>query len=378
MGVFYGIFIAILAIFFILIIRSVTTFFHEMGHALFALLFTKDKVTVYIGSYGDIKNALRIAISRFEIFFKLNILDWKVGMCTYKFNGQIWKSILITIAGPIASILVAYITFLFMNASEVNENIKFFYFIFMASALIDLMVNLYPAKNPFVMHDGTIMHSDGQQIAKLFSRSRSAHNINEFEHLYHTSQYDTLVQQGVKIIEEENPSRDIYHLVASSLIQLGEFDDAYLCYQKLDAAHKFELRDKFLIGDLCLEMGKNEEAIKWIDQYLFINFHDSKALTIRAKAKSRLTYYEDAITDFSTAIANDSLNDEAYIHRALSLIKLNEIAHAKSDIMTAKKLESKDPWFFFVDGKLLEIDGKRAQALESFKSLKSLVLNIME
>lgn len=44
-GITTGLFIIPAALF----ARSITTFFHELGHAIPALLFTEEKVTVYVG-----------------------------------------------------------------------------------------------------------------------------------------------------------------------------------------------------------------------------------------------------------------------------------------------------------------------------------------
>jgi len=46
----------------VLLTRPLTVIFHELGHAIPAILLTKEKVTVYIGSYGDPKKSLRIKI----------------------------------------------------------------------------------------------------------------------------------------------------------------------------------------------------------------------------------------------------------------------------------------------------------------------------
>ena len=57
---FEGILIILLFIGVALISRSVTTFVHEMGHAIPSLFFTKEEVIVCVGSYGDVSHSLRI------------------------------------------------------------------------------------------------------------------------------------------------------------------------------------------------------------------------------------------------------------------------------------------------------------------------------
>ena len=70
MGILTGILFALVAILVIILIKQSTTFFHEMGHAIPALIFTKKSVTVYIGSYGDISKTTQFKLGRLTIYFK--------------------------------------------------------------------------------------------------------------------------------------------------------------------------------------------------------------------------------------------------------------------------------------------------------------------
>ena len=58
MQLIFGILIALFGLALIIVIKLSTTFFHEMGHAIPALIFTKKPVSVYVGSYGDISLSL--------------------------------------------------------------------------------------------------------------------------------------------------------------------------------------------------------------------------------------------------------------------------------------------------------------------------------
>jgi hypothetical protein len=51
----------------------VTVTLHELGHAIPALLMTKDEVTIYIGSIGSPYNSFHLAIGRLEFYCKYRI-----------------------------------------------------------------------------------------------------------------------------------------------------------------------------------------------------------------------------------------------------------------------------------------------------------------
>ncbi|MCH8904747.1 MAG: hypothetical protein IIA45_12645, partial [Bacteroidetes bacterium] len=93
-------------VFFILVIaiilRPFTVLFHELGHGITALLLTKEKVTLYIGSYGDPKNSFKFSLGRLEFFIKYFSVLWEIGLCVHQSkNIPLNRQILITLFGPI-------------------------------------------------------------------------------------------------------------------------------------------------------------------------------------------------------------------------------------------------------------------------------------
>ena len=59
----------------------VTVTLHELGHAIPALLMTRDEVTIYIGSIGSPYNSFHLTTGRLEIYCKYNPLLWYKGCC---------------------------------------------------------------------------------------------------------------------------------------------------------------------------------------------------------------------------------------------------------------------------------------------------------
>jgi hypothetical protein len=65
----------------VLITRPVTVLLHELGHAIPAILLTRQKVTIYIGSHGDPKKSLKFKLGLLEGYFRYNPFDWNRGLC---------------------------------------------------------------------------------------------------------------------------------------------------------------------------------------------------------------------------------------------------------------------------------------------------------
>jgi len=92
METIFGILLAIGWIIGFVLARILTTFIHEMGHALPSLAFTNEEVQIHIGSYGDEENSSHFTIGRLKTFFKFDFLHWNIGLCKHKAITDFWKN----------------------------------------------------------------------------------------------------------------------------------------------------------------------------------------------------------------------------------------------------------------------------------------------
>ncbi|SEO00261.1 hypothetical protein SAMN05216436_12835 [bacterium A37T11] len=61
--------------------RALTVVIHELGHAVPAIFLTKEKVAIYIGSFGDPNKSLHVNIGLLEVWFKYSPFLWGRGLC---------------------------------------------------------------------------------------------------------------------------------------------------------------------------------------------------------------------------------------------------------------------------------------------------------
>lgn len=110
-----------------LIARPFTVLFHELGHAIPVILLTKQKATIYIGSYGDPKSSIKINFGLLTIYFRYNPLAWRLGLCVPSAKSvSINRQIVYTLAGPIASLIIATIVCYFTFAYDFHGFLKSF------------------------------------------------------------------------------------------------------------------------------------------------------------------------------------------------------------------------------------------------------------
>src|SRR5579859_2563186 len=92
----------------LLITRPFTVLFHELGHAIPAILLSKEKVTIYVGSYGDPAKSFRVNIGLLEVWFRYNPFKWRSGLTIPSAKGiSLDKKIIYTLMGPVASFAIA-------------------------------------------------------------------------------------------------------------------------------------------------------------------------------------------------------------------------------------------------------------------------------
>jgi hypothetical protein len=77
---YYPVFLLIVAAIF-LITRMLTVLLHELGHGISAILLTRQKMTLYAGSYRATKGCLKINMGLLAICIRYNPFTLTHGLC---------------------------------------------------------------------------------------------------------------------------------------------------------------------------------------------------------------------------------------------------------------------------------------------------------
>ena len=373
MGILTGILIAIGSIIGVALIKISTTFFHEMGHAIPALLFTTKPVKVYIGSYGDISKTTQFEIGRLTIYFKWNLLDWKMGMCSH--DGQVkttLQHVLIILGGPIASLFISIPLILNLGKLVDHQLLFFVSIVFIAAALYDFFINMIPMDKPINMHDGQVMYCDGYALFNLMQRQAAPPEYFEMEQKIHAKKYREVVEIAKNSIDANPKNRFAYQFMIEAFVQQKEYDSAIETYNILK--HNISLTDDdyFGIGKVYSKNGNYEEALKFFDHYRHKHFSNPELLNEIAIANLELADNEKAIDTINALLQTEPTYLPAYVTRAFALINIREYDLAKTDLELAFKITDQDPRGNFVFGLLQEKLGENKMALEFYKKAKSL------
>ncbi|SEW52874.1 zinc metalloprotease [Chitinophaga arvensicola] len=150
----------------IFIARFLTILVHELGHAVPAMIFTRQPVAIYIGSFGDDEGNVQFNKGLLEINIKRNPLLWRKGLCVaYDDDMNIRQRLIQVLAGPLSSIVIAGIAVCFSVVFDLHGSIKLISGIFLFSAMFDLVLNLYP--RTMQLDNYSTLDTDGKQVLNL-------------------------------------------------------------------------------------------------------------------------------------------------------------------------------------------------------------------
>ena len=146
----------------------VTVTLHELGHAIPALLITRDEVTIFIGSFGDPYDSYHQTIGRINFYCKYNPLLWYKGCCLcsddyLSINQRIW----FVAGGPIASILETLLCWLLVSNLQQADFLRILFGSIFVISLGATTYSLLPNPNPRYTPSGYAVYSDTFEIFRL-------------------------------------------------------------------------------------------------------------------------------------------------------------------------------------------------------------------
>ena len=372
MQILTGILIFIGWLAFVVIIRSFTTLLHELGHAIPSLLFTREKVQVFIGTYGDISDCIRFTIGRLELYFRINLFDWKLGMCRHGGIEKTWQKAVVIIGGPLASLLISISLLIIAVRYNLSDNWIVVATAFMVAAAIDFLVNINPFSGAIEMHDNSVGYSDGVQLAILLRRAGLSKEYLAAEKLYIDEQYEDAILTAEQAIDNGQRKKELYDIIVESFMKLEEYQSAINVYAEIHQYFPFHAHDYLSLGQLHLKINDYASALKFLNQHLHFAHTNAVALNDKAYANIQLANYQEALIDLDAAIHYAPNFALPYAHRGLVKMRLDYLNAAYPDLAISKQLDSKQPYAPFYLGLYFEKKGEWKNALENFLLAKEL------
>lgn len=146
-----------------ILLHPLTVLVHELRHAVVARLLGATSITIFIGSYGEYARTFLIQVFGFRIFLTKNPLRWQFGCCmTVVECPTVRKEVLLSLAGPFASLILAIISLTFASLLDDYDGVRLLIFAFVALASFDFVSSILPYSLP--ADNGGQIHTDGKTV----------------------------------------------------------------------------------------------------------------------------------------------------------------------------------------------------------------------
>lgn len=355
----------------VFIIRPFTILFHELGHALPALILTRQPVTIYLGSYGDTKHSIHFRVGLLDIWLKYNPLAWRSGLCipTAK-EVSINKQIIYTLTGPLTSFIIAVIACYFVFAFDLHGSLKLIFIIFMGSAIMDLITNLNPNPVAIKLHDGSLTHNDGYQLKQLFYYRKLPKEYERAVALYTKLNYKEAALLFEQMLESGIKHEDIFRLAICSFLQINNYDKAKQLSDEFIVKDEVNTEDLITAAHIYTRLGQYEQALALYDQSLDLDPDNTHALNNKGYTLTLMEQFEAALAPLDKAIEIDKHFAYAYNNRGLAKIKTGKETEGLEDIHYAIRLDRNNAYAYRNLG-IYHLDkGAYAEALDLFRKAK--------
>lgn len=370
--VFVGILVGIIGILVVLSARSITTFFHELGHAIFALLYTNDRVDVYVGSYGDISKSLQLDFGRLRFYLTYRIWGWDLGMCVSKGAEFYYQQMLIVLAGPLMSLAVATTLMVLLVTKDSPPLWMGLYLVFFLSTIWDFFVNIIPSRQAIVLHDGSSTYNDGAQIMRLWQEQNMPDVYFEGLKANAAGEYERaalLYEEAIKLV---GPKKMLKENRLSSLISAKQFQTALDFFIEQYDTQRLPVGQYQLLGDLYMKVQSYENALQAYTAYLYVVFQDADVICKKGLALLYLGEAHLAIEEFNIALRINTQHALAYIYRGRAYLALRLWRKAEEDLEQAKQLKLDLPELYLFEGMYQEEMGEYSSALTAYEKAKEL------
>lgn len=338
---------AILTSFVVLVIftRPFTVLFHELGHALSALLLTGKGSTVFIGSYGEKEQSLRVKVGSLEFWFRYNPLQWKGGLCEWKETDiKLSHEIISILSGPLFSmLLVAILTYLGFYFDS-HGALKLILVFMLVSTVMDLFGNLIPQQ--FSLPDGSTLYSDGYLLINVYKRRRLKATIKEAIDLFNEKQYGKAFLLFEHVLENGIEHQEIYRFAYTAGLLNKEYEKAVGLLKIVEERYTLTANDCYNYYFVYVKMQNHWKGQEYLDRSLLLEPNHSYALNAMGYHLNKEGRFEEAISFLNKAVEVDQQLAYAYNNRGHAYIELAQLERGLSDIQYSLELDSENAYAY--------------------------------
>ncbi len=361
-----GIGITAVAILTVIFSRSITTFVHEMGHAIPSLLFTNGQVVVCLGSYSDISKSNKFTLGRLTVYFKLNLLSWIIGLCWHEKTNSKKQSALIILGGPLASLILGLVFIKLFNHDGLSDLYKSLINLIIASSIFDFLVNIIPIQRALYLYNGSIMYNDGRQLQMLLDERGLPPSFSEGVKFMKDKKFEEAKVIFEKIIEDGFVKDVVNSNLIDCYIALEEYDHAIDNMDQYSSLAKMKNQDNAKLGFIFYALGAYEKALNYYNNAIHYDYTNATYLNGRGLVKGELGDHQGAILDFNASLNYNEGYVDPYVNLGRLYYNLDEKKESYKLLEAALKVDPKNADAHFHLGRYYDDINETQKAYDHF------------
>lgn len=356
----------------IFVTRPLTVLFHELGHAIPAIIFTRKKVTIYLGSHGDTDKSFKIKIGLLEMWIRPKYC-WTKGLCepssTAMSNNQ---AIIFLIGGTISSLLIASVASYFIFKYDMHGALKLIIIVFLISSIFDFVINIVPSNIPIKVDDGELRYNDGNSLLKLFHLKKFPAQYEKAVETFNNKDYKTSAILFENFLRKGLESEEIFRLAITSFIMIEDYAKALEIETVFKNKFEPNADDYCNSGFIKLQTNLLEDSITYFQKALVLNPDHNYSLNNLGYVLATKEQYTEALTYLDKAIELDKQFAYAYTNRGFVNIKLGKLEDGLSDLQYSMKLDTTNSYTYRNLGIYHLNKNNKKEALVLFQKAKEL------
>jgi tetratricopeptide (TPR) repeat protein len=319
--------------------------FHEMGHAIPGMLFSRKPTIVFIGSYGNTKHAFKMRLGLLTIWLRYNPFKWSGGCSLIdEVNLTRGQKIVCVLGGPLFSVLMTLLICFIVFLLDMHGAIKLLCVFAAGYALVDLYKNLKPSS--FITPEGKYLQSDGASLKFLLKGDAFHEQYTTAMLALQEEQYGDAASLLDQLINEGHQDERLYKLGISAYITAGHFDHALALHKQM-AQHFAIGADEYInLGYIASKQKRHDEAMNYYKIALEFNSMNPGALNNIGYVLNKQQEYNRALWYFDSAIRLDPEFAFAFNNRGFAKIGLGAHEEGLSDIQRSMQLNDRNAYVY--------------------------------
>ncbi len=329
----------------VVITRPFTVLFHELGHAIPAILLTKEGATVYVGSYGDKRQSFKINIGGLEIWFRYNPIKWRGGLCIPKAEDiSLNKRAIYTLCGPLFSLFIAACIFYLTLSYDLHGSVKLICAFALGSTILDLFTNLIPHK--IKVADGSTLFSDGYLLFNLQKLKKFPNEYADAVESYANKEYEKTAKIFEDFINRGLVNEDVYRYASTSNIFIKNHEKAHEIQKEFESKYELNADDFYNLGLTSSLLNLEEDKAKYFEKSLALNPEHSYSLNAIGYELNKKGEFNQAIAIFDKAIEVQNDFAYAYNNRGHAKIEIGQFDEGLKDIQYSLQLDNDNSYVY--------------------------------